>query len=76
MKTILVAIYWIVAIVLTVLTLMQSKEDEGASGTITGGSSSFYEKNKGRTKDGQVKRITIIFAILFIVLAILLGIFY
>ena len=55
---------------------MQSKDDEGASGTITGVSSSFYEKNKGRTKEGQLKKITIILGVLFIVLAIALGIVY
>ena len=76
MKTLLIIIYAIVAIVLTILTLIQSKDDEGASGTITGASSSFYEKNKGRTKEGQLKKITIILGVLFIVLAIALGIVY
>lgn len=76
MKTLLIMIYSIVAIVLTILTLIQSKDDEGASGTITGASSSFYEKNKGRTKEGQLKKITIILGVLFIVLAIALGIVY
>lgn len=76
MKTILIIIYVIVAVVLTILSLIQSKDDEGASSTITGGSGSFYEKNKGRTKEGQLKRITIILGVVFIVLAIILGIFY
>jgi len=76
MKTVLIIIYSIAAVILTVLTLSQSKDDEGASGTITGGSSSFYEKNKGRTKEGQLKKVTIILAVVFIVLAILLGIVY
>ena len=54
---------------------MQSKEDEGASGAIVGGSSSsFYEKNKGRTKEGKLKRLTIILGISFVVLTIVLGI--
>lgn len=76
MKTLLVIIYSIVAVALTILTLMQSGDDEGASSTITGGSGSFYEKNKGRTKEGQLKKITIILGIAFIVLAITLGIIY
>lgn len=76
MKTVLIAIYFIVALVLTILTLTQTKEDDGASSAITGGSGSFYEKNKGRTKEGQVKKITIILAVVFVVLAILLGIIY
>jgi len=77
MKTLLIVIYWIVAVVLTILTLTQSKEDAGASGTIVGGSSdSFYDKNKGRTKEGKMKRLTIILGVAFIILAIVLGIFY
>lgn len=75
MKTVLIAIYLVVAVLLTILTLIQSKDDEGASGTITGGSS-FYEKNKGRTAEGKLKKTTIILGVMFIILAILLSIFY
>jgi len=77
MKTLLIIIYAIVAVVLTILTLAQTKEDSGVSGTIVGGSSdSFYDKNKGRTKEGKLKRLTIILGVAFIILAIVLGIFY
>lgn len=74
MKTVLIIIYVIVAVVLTILTLAQTKDEQGASETITGGS--FYEKNKGRTSEGKLKRATIILGILFIILAIILGIIY
>ena len=48
----------------------------GASETIVGSSASnFYEKNKGRTREGRLKRYTIIFSILFVVLTIALTIF-
>ena len=76
MKNVLIIVYVIIAIAVTIITLMQSKEDEGASSTITGGSGSFYEKNKGRTDEGRLKRLTIILGVLFILLAIILGIFY
>ena len=57
---------------------MQSKDDEGASGSIVGGSgsSNFYEKNKGRTKEGKLKRLTIKLGISFVVLTIVLGILF
>jgi len=74
MKTVLIIIYVIVAVILTILTLAQTKEDQGPSETITGGS--FYEKNKGRTSEGKAKRATILLGVLFIVLAIILGIIY
>ena len=56
---------------------MQSKDDEGASGTIVGSSSSsFYEQNKGRTKEGKIKRLTVLLGVLFVVFAVGLGILY
>ena len=76
-KTILIAIYVVVALALIILTLIQAKEDAGLSSTITGSSTNnFYEKNKGRTKEGKQKRWTIILAVVFAILTIALGIVY
>lgn len=72
---IVTAIYVINCLVLIIICLIQSKDDEGASGTIVGGtSSSFYEKNKGRTTEGKLKNLTIVLGILFAILSIVLGI--
>ena len=76
-KGILIAVYIIVAIILIILTLMQTKDDAGLSSTITGSSTNnFYEKNKGRTKEGKQKRWTIILSVVFAILTIVLGIIY
>lgn len=76
-KGILVVIYFMVAMALIILTLIQSKEDAGLSSTITGSSTNnFFEKNKGRTKEGKQKRWTIILSIVFAILTIALGILY
>ena len=76
-KYILVAVYLIVCIALVILVMKQSKEDSGASGTIVGASANnFYEKNKGRTAEGRIKRATIILMIVFAILTIALGILY
>ena len=76
-KWILVAIYFVVAISVIILALLQSKEDSRLSSTITGSSTNnFYEKNKGRTKEGKQKRWTIILSVLFAILTIVLGIIY
>lgn len=78
LKTILTIIYVIVCLVLIVIALMQNSEDDGVSSTIMGenGNSNFYEKNKGRTKQGKLKKWTIILGITFIILTIILGIVY
>ena len=76
-KGILIVIYFIVAIILIILALIQSKDDAGLSSTITGSSTNnFYEKNKGRTKEGKQKRWTIILGIVFAILTIVVGILY
>ena len=76
-RNIIVGIYLVVCVVLIVLVLKQTKEDSGASGAIVGGSSNnFSEKNKGRTREGKMKRATIIGMVLFFVLSITIGIIY
>ena len=76
-KTILTVVYFIIAIAMIILALIQTKEDVGLSSTITGSSTNnFYEKNKWRTKEGKQKRWTIILAIVFAILSIALGILY
>lgn len=76
-KGILIAIYLVIALVLRVLTLIQTKEDPGLSSTITGSSTNnFYEKNKSRTKEGKQKKWTVILSVVFVVLTIALGIVY
>ena len=77
LKYIILVIYIIVCIALIVLATIQKSERPGASGTITGSSTNnFYEQNKGRTKVGKLKKWTIILGIVFVVLAIALGILY
>lgn len=76
-KNILIAIYIVVCLVLVVLITKQSNEDSGASGTVMGASASnFYEKNKGKTREGKIKRLTVVLAAVFVVLNIALGIIY
>lgn len=76
-KNILLVVYLIVTFVLIVLTLIQSKEDSGVSSTITGSSTNnFYNQNKGRTREGRMKRWTIGLAVTFAILAVALSIFY
>ncbi len=76
-KTILTVVYFIISIAIIILALIQTKEDQGLSSTITGSSTNnFYEKNKGRTKEGKQKRWTIILGIIFAILTIVLGILY
>ena len=76
-RNIILGIYLLVCVALIIVATIQTKDSQGASGTITGSSTNnFFEKNKGRTKEGKLKRFTIILCVIFVVLAVILGILY
>ena len=77
LKYIVLGIYLVVCVALIIMATIQTKDGQGASSTIVGSSTNnFYEKNKGRTKEGRLKRLTITTAIAFALLAVILGILY
>lgn len=77
LKIILVVIQFILCLGVTILAMMQSKDDAGLSSTITGSSTNnFFEKNKGRTREGMLKRWTIILGVAFIVCTVATSIIY
>ena len=77
LKVILIILDIILALAVILLVMLQRKDDQGMSGTITGASANnFLDKNKGRTKEGQLKRYTVIFGIAFAVITVVLSIVY
>lgn len=67
MKFIFIGIYLIIAIVLTVLSLIQTKQDKGASTAVMGaGKDSFYEKNKSRTDEAKMDFAILVLAVIFV----------
>ncbi len=77
LKYVVIGIYIIVCLALIIVAMMQSKDDAGMSSAMTGSSSNnFYEKNKGRTREGKLKRWTIILGTIFAILTIILSIIY
>ena len=63
-----------VAIVIIVLCLLQGGKSEGASGAITGGGLNVFVKTKERGAEKVVSILTLICAILFFFIAILIAI--
>lgn len=76
-RYVVMGILAVVSVILIVLVMMQSKEDQGASGTVMGASAqNFYEKNKGRTREGKMKKATVILIALEFILVIALNVLY
>ena len=72
LRTVLTVIFIIVCIALTVFVLMQEGKSAGL-GTISGAAETYWGKNKGRSMEGMLVKITKILAVLFIVLAAILN---
>ena len=57
------------ALVLIVAVLMQNSQ-KGLSGAIAGGADTFYGKNKGKSKQKKLSKLTAIASIVFVVVAL------
>ncbi len=75
MINLLKIVFVVVAIAMTVVVLMQEGKNAGLSGAITGSSDTYWGKNKGRSVEGLLKKITTILAVAFFVIALVLNIF-
>ena len=57
---------------MTVIVLMQEGKNNGL-GALTGSSDTYWSKNKGRSMEGMLVKLTRIFVILFLVIAMVLN---
>ena len=73
LRIILTIIFILICIALTALVLLQEGKSAGL-GAISGAAETYWGKNKGRTMEGNLLKITKILAIVFIVMAVLLNI--
>ncbi len=75
-STILSIVFVVVSIVMIVIVLMQEDKSGGLSSAITGAQSSdsYWSKNKSRSAEGKLIKITRYLAILFVVVALVLDI--
>lgn len=71
---ILKTLYFIVSISLVAVVLTQQGKSAGLSGAIGGAGETYWGKNKARSMEGSLHKITIALAVGFIVLALLINI--
>ena len=64
----------IVSVIMIIVVCLQEGKSAGLSSSIAGGSETYWSKNKGRSKEGRLEKITIIVTVIFFVAAILLNV--
>ncbi|MDE6314170.1 MAG: preprotein translocase subunit SecG [Lachnospiraceae bacterium] len=73
LRTILTIIFILICVAITIIVLLQEGKSAGL-GAISGAADTYWGKNKGRSMDGMLVKITKYLGILFIVLAAVLNI--
>jgi len=73
LRIILTIIFILVCLALVVLVLMQEGKSAGL-GAISGAAETYWGKNKGRSMEGTLVKLTKILAVAFILLAVVLNI--
>lgn len=72
LRTILTVVYILICIALVVVVLMQEGKSAGL-GAISGAAETYWGKNKGRSMEGALVKITTGLAVGFMVLAVVLN---
>lgn len=72
LRIILTILFILICIALVVLVLMQEGKSAGL-GAISGVAETYWGKNKGRSMEGQLVKITKFLAVFFILLAVILN---
>ena len=72
LKTLLTIVFIIVSLVITVVILMQEGKQAGL-GAIAGAADTYWGKNKGRSMEGMLVKITKICVVAFLLLAVVLN---
>jgi len=72
LEIILKIVFIIISLVITVVILMQEGKSAGL-GAIAGAADTYWGKNKGRSMEGMLVKITRVCVVVFILLAIVLN---
>ena len=73
LKTVLTVVFIIICIALTVIILLQEGKSAGL-GAISGAADTYWGKNKGRSMEGMLVKVTRVLVILFLLISIVLNI--
>ena len=71
-RTILTVLFILVCVVLVVIVLMQEGKSAGL-GAISGAAETYWGKNKGRSMEGALVKVTRWLSVAFIVLTVILN---
>lgn len=73
LKVIVTVVYILICIALIVVVLMQEGKSAGLAGALNGTTDTYWSRNKGRSMEGTLVKLTRIFAVLFLIGSVVLN---
>lgn len=73
MKTGLMIALLVISVILTIIVMMQEGKEGGLTSSLTGGSDTYWSKNKGKSKEATLRKITVVLGVLYMGIALLIS---
>lgn len=73
LRVVVTVLFVLICLGLIVVVLMQEGKSAGLSGAINGVADTYWGKNKGRSMEGALSKITVVLTVLFFVLSVVLN---
>lgn len=73
LKVIITVLFILVCIAIVAIVLVQDGESGGLTGSISGSGETFWSKNKNRSTEGKIQKVTKYLIIAFMVIALILN---
>jgi preprotein translocase subunit SecG len=75
LEIVLASVLLAVSLLITIICMMQEQKPQNATSALSGASNdSFYDKNRGRTKEVRLKKFTTVLTVLFFVIILFMDI--
>ncbi len=72
MKTALIIALIVISIILAIIVMMQEGKGGGLT-SLSGGGETYWSKNKGKSREARLMKVTIVLGILFMGIALLIS---
>ena len=73
MKTTLIIVLLVISVILTIIVMMQEGKSGGLTSSISGSTETYWSKNKGKSKEAVLMKVTIVIGVIFMILALFLS---
>ncbi len=70
------ALLVVLSVIIVIIVLLQQSREAGLSGVISGGADTFFGKNRGRSIDAKLAKITKVLAVVLFVSTVLITFFF